>query len=190
MPSPAAARHQAESGTRPSAAILRDKRTQVRRIASVRQVILGNWPAVRVRGESYQSPIATCSPQIFSLGRCDDGPSGSVDQAHHDRLRRLVGADRRSRLPPAHPYAGGPAWPACVGRWAHALVGRRDDRGRLNAAAGRLAVWFQRVRCRGRYSSSAAWRVWWPMWPRQSLRGTAGLSRRGRRSRSPLRMSC
>ena len=62
-----------------------------------------------------------------------------MDQLDDDWMRGPVGADREHGVLPPHAQARRAARAARLGRHAHAPVGRRDDRGRVDYAAGRVA---------------------------------------------------
>ena len=57
-------------------------------------------------------------------------------------MRGAAGADRGNGVLPAHAHAGGVARSAGLGGGADAIVGGRDDRGRVDHPAGRLALWW------------------------------------------------
>jgi hypothetical protein len=100
-----------------------------------------NLTGLSVRGASRQ--VRTCQPSrvSWSSGGSGDRAGGHLDQADDDRVRGAAGADRRHGVLPSHAPARCPARAARVGSGAHAAVGGRDDRGRVDHAAGRVARW-------------------------------------------------
>jgi site-specific DNA recombinase len=98
-----------------------------------------HWSFERVRGGTHQ--LRTCQLSLVSWlsERCCERAGRSVDQAHHDRLRRDASSDRRDSVLPAHAPARGTARPAGVGGGANTALSGRDDRRCVHNAARRLA---------------------------------------------------
>jgi hypothetical protein len=98
---------------------------------------IGKWS---VSEERVTPKTNAYSPVNSQLGAGCDRGRGPMDPLDHHRMRRAARTDRGHRFLPAYAPSGGVAWAARLGGCAHASVGRRDDRGRVDHAAGRLTV--------------------------------------------------
>jgi site-specific DNA recombinase len=95
----------------------------------------------RVRGASRRLRTSLPSPVSLFSGCSGDRPRRPVDPVDHDWVRGAAGADCGDRLLPSHASAGGIARSAGLGGGVDAVLGGRDDRGRFDHAACRLALW-------------------------------------------------
>jgi predicted ATPase len=90
----------------------------------------------RLAAARHRSLNAAVDWSYQLLGAEEQRAFRAVDQADHNRVRDVAGADRRDRVLPAHARPGRAARPARLGRRAYPAVGGRDDRRRVDHAAG------------------------------------------------------
>src|SRR6266700_5653558 len=97
------------------------------------------YATVVSEGRMHPNPNVS-SPANSQLRAGHEPGRGRVDPVDDNRVRGAAGADRGDGLLPAYAPAGGAARAARLGGGPDAAVGGRDDRGRLDHAAGRLAL--------------------------------------------------